>query len=272
MLDDYILLYFFLEGDCYLPRKARSTVVTNFPHIIVQGINKNYIFKEKYFKELYLNLIKKYLEDTDIEILAYCVMDNHAHIMLYLEKLDELGPFMQKVNTSFAVKYNKIKNRVGFVFRNRFYLQPINSERQIYNCLVYIHRNPIKANIVSKYEEYEFSSYKEFFDSKNLLTDKGIKLIFGSNTNFLKTFEQIHKDQIVEDVKDVQEYRDSNEVIKDYLKKYGKSIDEIKKDNILLKELIVRLKEESGLSLRKMDNLFNIRRNKLSKILNVSEK
>ena len=255
-----------------MPRKARSIVVTNFSHVIVQGINKNFVFKDNYFKELYLSLIKKYLEETDIEILSYCVMDNHIHIMLYLENVDELSPFMQKVNTCFAVKYNKIKNRVGFVFRNRFYLQPINSERQIYNCLVYIHRNPIKANIVSKYEEYEFSSYNEFFGKKNLLTDKGIKLIFGSTTNFLKTFEKIHKDRIIEDIKEVQEYIDSNSVIKDYIEKCGKSIDEIKKDNILLKELIIRLKEESGLSLRKMDSIFDISRKKLSKILNLLEK
>ena len=255
-----------------MPRKARSIVVTNFSHVIVQGINKNFVFKDNYFKELYLSLIKKYLEETDIEILSYCVMDNHIHIMLYLENVDELSPFMQKVNTCFAVKYNKIKNRVGFVFRNRFYLQPINSERQIYNCLVYIHRNPIKANIVSKYEEYEFSSYNEFFGKKNLLTDKGIKLIFGSTTNFLKTFEKIHKDRIIEDIKEVQEYIDSNSVIKDYIEKCGKSIDEIKKDNILLKELIIRLKEEGGLSLRKMDSIFDISRKKLSKILNLLEK
>lgn len=215
-----------------MPRKARSVVITNYSHVIVQGIEKSFVFKEKYFKELYLSLIKKNLEDTKIEILGYCVMDNHVHMILYSNNYKELGLFMQKTNTSFAVKYNKIKNREGFVFRNRYYLQPINSERQLYNCLVYIHRNPIKANMVSKYEEYQFSSYKEFFKKQDLITDKGIKLIFDSANNYIKTFEKIHKDRIIEDIRDVQEFIDEKIVLRNFFNKYGKSIDEINGINL----------------------------------------
>lgn len=250
-----------------MPRKARSKIITNFSHIIVQGINRSFIFKEKYFKKLYLSLLNKNLENLNIEILSYCVMDNHAHILIYVEKAEELASFMHKVNTGFAVKYNRIKNRVGYVFRDRFYLQPINSERQLYNCLVYIHENPVKANLVSKYEEYEFSSYKEFYNKQELITDRGIKLIFGSSSNYITTFEKIHTNRIVEDIRDVQDFVDETVIIKEFLESGAKNIEEIKKDKKQLKELLIRLKNECGLSLRKMENIFKLGKDTISKII-----
>ncbi|MBP3597705.1 MAG: transposase [Clostridia bacterium] len=250
-----------------MPRKARIKNLTNFSHIIVQGIERTYIFQEEYFKKLYLTLIQKNLEDTNIEILAYCVMDNHVHILLYQKNSNELTNFMLKVNTSFAIKYNKIKNRIGYVFRDRYYLQPITSERQLYNCLVYIHRNPIAANLSDNYDKYPFSSYKEFYNNEVLITDNGKKLIFGSSKNYFKTFEKIHKDRIINDIRDVQEYKEADIVIKDFINHYKKNIIEIKNDKVLFQKLLLKLKLESKLSLRKMENIFSIGKDTLNKIM-----
>lgn len=203
-----------------MPRKARSAIATQYSHIIVQGIEKKFIFKEKYFKELYLSLLKSNLEDTEIEILGYCVMDNHVHIIIYSDNPKELGKYMQKVNTCFAVKYNKINNRVGYVFRNRYYLQPIINERQLFNCLVYIHRNPIKANMVLEYEEYEFSSYKEFTEKTDLLTLESIELIFDSSNNYIKIFDKIHEDRIM----DMLPKRRTMQVLNNFRYGYGSLI------------------------------------------------
>ena len=84
---------------------------------MVQGMNKEYIFEnEKYilkFKEL---IIKK-LEESNIEILAYCIMNNHAHFIIYTEKTEYLSKYMQRLNISYGRFYNKLKKRVGFVFK-----------------------------------------------------------------------------------------------------------------------------------------------------------
>ena len=81
-------------------------------HIIVQGINKEYIFKNTNLKKLYKNLFKKNLSETNITVLAYSIMDNHAHILLHTNQISELTKLMQKTNTSYAKLYNKLNNRV----------------------------------------------------------------------------------------------------------------------------------------------------------------
>lgn len=229
-----------------MPRIARSKIITQYCHVIVQGIERKFIFKEKYFKELYLSLLKDNLKNTKIEILGYCVMDNHVHTLIYVDDAKELSKYMQKVNTCFAVRYNKIHDRVGYVFRSRYYLQPIKSERQLFNCLVYIHRNPIKANIVANYEEYKFSSYKEFITKRKfLLSSKSIELLFGSSDNYMETFKKIHSNWAINDIEDIKEYIDEEIILKDFLNKYKKSIEEVKEDKELLKELIKDLTSKS---------------------------
>ena len=96
---------------------------SSFFHVMVQGINKEYIFnteknKKKYLEEIYKN-------NKDVEIIAYCIMNNHTHILVQTEKMQNIEDWMRKSNTSYALYYNKIKERVGYVFRDRYKLQPI---------------------------------------------------------------------------------------------------------------------------------------------------
>lgn len=250
-----------------MPRKSRNEIITNYSHIIVQGIEKKYIFQEEYFKELYLKLLRKNLEELNILILAYCIMDNHIHILLYSEDKNEIMKYMQRVNTGFAIKFNIKNKRVGYVFRDRYYLQPITNEKQLFNCLVYIHRNPIKANIISKYEDYKFSSYNEFYRNKVIITEKSLELIFGTSKNYLEIFEKIHKDRYIEDITDVTEFKDENIIIKDFCIDNCKSLDQIKMDKELLKILLIKLKNESGVSIRNLEKIFEIGRETIRKML-----
>lgn len=145
-----------------MPRLARNLLPSNFVHLIVQGINKEYIFEKDSWKLEYTNLIKKNFCDSNIEILAYCIMNNHAHFLVFYEHIDALYKAMHKINTCYAMRYNKINNRNGYVFRDRYFSQIIMNEKHLFNCLVYIHKNPVSANIISNMSDYTFSSYNEY--------------------------------------------------------------------------------------------------------------
>ncbi len=251
-----------------MPRLARKNINSSYCHVIVQGIDKEYIFKNDNFKKIYMSMLKKNLLDTQASILAYCIMSNHAHILIYSEKLEDITKIMLRTNTSYAKLYNKSNNRVGYVFRDRYYTQPITSEKQLFNCIAYIHNNPIKAHIVNNFSEYPYSSYNEYLGKKDLLTLKSIKLVFGSSQNYIEQFNLIHKNKNIEDIIDISEQKNSNQVIQSFITINNKKLDEIIKDETIFSQLLLDLRHCCNLSLRDMSKIFNISKDKLNKIIN----
>lgn len=128
-----------------MPRIARKNLKTQYLHVMAQGINKEYILETKQLKEKYKNFLKENVRKSNAKILAYCLMGNHVHILFQSKNPYDVTQIMQRVNSSFARYYNYVNDRVGVVFRNRYFTQPITSRRQLFNCLVYIHNNPVKA-------------------------------------------------------------------------------------------------------------------------------
>ena len=151
-----------------MARKARKYKNASFFHIIVQGIDKESIFRYKRYKNEYKRLMDRELEKSNNIIESYCIMDNHAHFILKVDKIEEISALMQKINSAYAIYYNYMENgRVGYVFRDRFLSEPITNRTYLINCIKYIHNNPVKARMVEHCEEYEFSSYKDFLKTLN---------------------------------------------------------------------------------------------------------
>ena len=176
-----------------MPRRARKNLTGDFFHVIVQGIAKEYIFEENFLKTTYLKLLLKERKKFDLEILEYCIMGNHAHVLLYCEKNDEMSLYMKNVNTQYALFYNAYKNRVGYVFRDRFLSEPIFDKNHLYKCIPYIHMNPVIAKIVDKPWQYKYSSYNDFINKSGIVTDSVIEKLFGNqNNNYIDFFKFLH--------------------------------------------------------------------------------
>ena len=170
-------------------------------------------------------------------------MHNHSHLLIHSENPEEISKFMQKVNTTYSMYYNKINNRVGYVFRNRFKSQEILDQGQLYTCLRYIHNNPVKANITKTMQEYKHSSYNEFTSGRyKIINDKSIEILFGETDNFIKKFEFIHNRRIV--IQD-GEILNTNVFIKQFEKKHKIKITELKNNRGLLEIAIKEMKEKT---------------------------
>ena len=251
-----------------MPRIARKNLESSYFHVITQGINREYIFSKNNLKEKYKNILKEKLAETNIKVLAYCIMDNHAHMLIYSEKIDEMKKMMQKINTKYAMIYNKVNNRVGYVFRDRYYTQTILTEQQLMKCVVYIHNNPIKANIVSRREEYAYSSYKEYVIKRDIITDESIKLLFGDTENYREIFDEMHKSEDINDIAEVKENMNSEDILQMYLKKHSTSIEKVVEDKNLFCELLLEMRHNGGMSLREMSKILGVNKDKLNKIIN----
>lgn len=251
-----------------MPRIARKDLKSNFLHIIVQGINKEYIFENNKYKDAYKYLLKKNLNMSNIKLLAYCIMDNHVHLLIYGENIKDISKMMQKINTSYAKLYNKSKNRVGYVFRDRFYSQMILNRKQLVNCLVYIHNNPVKAKMVEKLENYEYSSYIEYIGKKDLIVKDAISSIFGNDESNIQIFYKIHKVAKIENIEDIIDvYQEKDSIIQSFIEKTNKKLEDIKQDENLLANLLIELKKECGLSIRDMSNIFKINKNRIMNMM-----
>ena len=242
-----------------MPRVSRESLNTSFFHIITQGVNKEYIFNKKEYIEKYLDLINKYKEKYDISILAYCIMNNHAHLLLYIKDIANMSKFMHKIDGVFGQFYNKCEKRVGIVFRNRYVSEAIYNEKYLVNCINYIHMNPVKAGIAKKCDDYEYSSYKEF----NKIENQVLIDILGKD--YLQWINNTSNEEIFYDIE-----VNKHEIFKIAVKKFEimkkDTLNNIVKDKNKLKELIKFLKinykityvdimKELGITKGKMNSL-----------------
>ncbi len=242
-----------------MPRVARKDSKSNFYHIMVQGINREYIFNTDFFINEYKKLILKKIDRESIEILAYCIMNNHAHFLFYCEKIEHLSSFMQKLNTSYSRFYNTINKRVGYVFRDRYLSQNILDKEQLYNCVKYIHNNPVKAKMVNNIEEYKYSSYYEFIKKKDLITNKGIKILFGSIKNYKEHLKEINNRIDDTNFIDIKEKKKDIEEFAKYVENvFQKKINQIKENKERLEFVIKEARKETDVTIVKLAELLEI--------------
>lgn len=185
-----------------MSRIARENIKTPFLHVMVQGVNKEYILNKESYIKMYLSIFNKYKQDYEITLIAYCIMNNHAHFLVYTEDIKGLGRFMQKVNLVYASKYNELESRVGVLFRNRYKTEPIEDRKYLLNCIKYIHNNPVKAGIVNRCEDYRYSSYNDYVKNIGIANSDILKSIFGQNCNYILLFERTY-DRIFMDLDEV---------------------------------------------------------------------
>ena len=241
-----------------MPRIARRNLKSCYQHIMVQGINKEYIFNRREYIQKYLEIISDKLKESNLNILAYCIMNNHAHFLIYSESSEILSKFMQRVDGTYSNFYNKVNNRVGYVFRNRYKSQDILSQRQLYICLKYIHNNPVKAQIVKSMDKYRYSSYNEFLGQKYIITDKSLKLLFGSSTNFVNQFFLIHNNYPDEgNFLEVKE-KEIQTFIKEIEEKYHKKVFELKDNKNILIDIIKQARRETDVTIIELAEILGV--------------
>lgn len=255
-----------------MPRVSRSNITSKYIHVITQGIEKEYIFEKHDYKKEYIKLLNKIVKEFEsTKILAYCIMDNHTHLLIYTDEIEELSKIMSRVNTSYGIFYNNHKNRVGYVFRNRYYTQQIMDEKHLFNTLVYIHKNPVKAKIVEKESNYKYSSYNSYVQNK---VDKEIiKLIFNTD-NYIEQFYFIHKNFSEKNIIDIREEQEKSEqkmknTIIQFCEGYNCDLNYIKKNNYLLMLLVKEIKDNSDVTNKMISEYIEIGKNRISNLIKI---
>ena len=130
-------------------------------HITSRGNLREAVFFEDSDKERFLDIIARTKERYGYLLYAYALMDNHYHLFIETPKAN-ISQIMQNINTSYTVYINKKYRRSGHLFQGRFKGIIVDKDEYLVVLSRYIHLNPIRAGIVRKPEDYEWTSYRVY--------------------------------------------------------------------------------------------------------------
>lgn len=133
-------------------------------HIYNQGNNRETIFFQQRNYIYFLRKVRNYFL-SQVNILAYCLMPNHFHFLIYPKENFipvEFSNNFKILLRSYTRGINKQESRSGSLFRQNSKAKPINEISYALTCFRYIHQNPVDGKLVANPEDWEFSSCRDY--------------------------------------------------------------------------------------------------------------
>jgi len=148
-----------------MPRQARI-VIPNTPHHITQrGNYRQKVFDyERHYKQ-YCEWINDYAVAHSLQILAYCLMDNHVHFVIVPKEEADLAIIFKTAHMRYAHYINKQRGVKGHLWQGRFY-SCILDDLHLYRVVRYVENNPVRAKIVKDAWKYKWSSASDHVESR----------------------------------------------------------------------------------------------------------
>lgn len=253
-----------------MPRPLRIISETGIYHVMARGNRRKVIFHDSGDKQRFINIILNKNKGGNFKIFAYCIMDNHYHLLIKEEK-ESLSTIMKMINCSYATYYNSKYKGVGHVFQDRYRSEAVNNDKYLLGLSRYIHNNPVKAGMVSNCKDYPWSSYQQYFHYKKdneLLQVSFVLGLFSENpSNAIKRFveftQEENNDIYLEDYCEEEEKIKIKEYIKEFTTANKINIDELKNNMLYnnLRNLMIRdIKATSMLSVTQIAEVIGISR------------
>ncbi len=141
-----------------MPRIARI-IAPGYPHHITQrGNNSSVVFFDDQDRETYLNLLAGYAQKYALRVLAWCLMDNHVHLLVVPESENSLARGIGLTNLVYTQYLNRKRGQSGRIWQNRFFSCVVENDQYLWTVARYIEPNPLKVGLVEQAENYRWSS------------------------------------------------------------------------------------------------------------------
>jgi REP element-mobilizing transposase RayT len=144
-----------------MARQLRIEFEGAFYHVTSRGNLREKVFFEDKEREKFIEILRRTKERYGYFLHAYVLMDNHYHLLIETLKAN-ISQIMQNINTSYTVYVNKKHKRSGHLFQGRFKGIIVDKDEYLIGLSRYIHLNPIRAAMVQRPEDYQWSSYKAY--------------------------------------------------------------------------------------------------------------
>lgn len=164
-------------------------------HAMNRGLNQSDIYLSKSDYELFLKVLKESCYLFHVSVSAYCLMGNHYHLLLCTPE-GNLGRFMRHLNGVYTQRHNRKYKKDGPLFRGRYKAILVQEEDYLLGVMRYIHRNPLKANIVKELSKYPWSSHKAYEKGKSKESWLNIDDLLGSFSEKRRIANKMYKEFI----------------------------------------------------------------------------
>jgi putative transposase len=141
-----------------MPRKPRQEHEPGVYHVFARGNDRREIFLDDTDRDFYLRQLGKVTAHRRWRTMAYCLLDNHVHLMLETV-MPNLGAGMRDLQGSYAQRFNRRYRGTGHVFERRYGRNPIESDAQLQVTAAYIALNPVEAGLAVAPETWPWSSH-----------------------------------------------------------------------------------------------------------------
>lgn len=129
-------------------------------NITQRGNNRENIFAVDDDRAVYLDLLARHSKLAGLDIAGYCLMSNHVHIVAIPQRSDSMAVALRRAHSEYAQQWNRRHQRSGHLWQNRYY-SCVLDRRGFWTALRYVERNPVRAGMVAKAEDWAWSSARE---------------------------------------------------------------------------------------------------------------
>ncbi len=240
-----------------MSRLPREKSESGIYHIMLRGINQQAIFEDDEDSFKFIETLKKYKTVSGYKIFAYCLMTNHIHILIKVEK-EDLELIMKRIAGSYVYWYNWKYNRKGHLFQDRFKSEPVEKDSYLLTVLRYIHQNPIKAGLAADISDYQFSSYNDYINENSEIVYLDFVLSLMKKEEFID-FNNEKNDDVCLEIDDTR-FRLSDKDALEIIKKISNCENSTEFQLIERKQRDKYIKElkNKGLSIRQISRLTGV--------------
>ena len=155
-------------------------------HIYNRGIGRQPIFTTEENYRFLVRRAEAYLADSDVTVVAYCLMPNHYHFLMRPQQDDALSRFIQRLFNSYSQAFNRQEGRRGTLFEGRAKSILVEREEHVLHLCRYIHLNPVKAQLVENPADWLFSSYLDWIGQRagTLVDREFVQAYFPSTADY----------------------------------------------------------------------------------------
>ena len=150
-----------------MSRPLRIEYPGAYYHVMNRAISRRDLFVEDKDRERFLALLGEISRHWKVEIFAYCLMDNHYHLLLQTPNAG-LSRAMRHLDGIYTQRFNRAHHRDGPIFRGRYKAILIDAEEYFLSVVRYVHQNPVASGIVTDVDRYRWSSHRAYLGRERI--------------------------------------------------------------------------------------------------------